>query len=167
VEDIAQEIFLKAFMHLSSFDGRGSLEGWLSKISTTVCLNEIRHSKSRPEIALGTLTDGESNWLDARLTQLNSSDGNNTSAEQSILASDLAEKVLRTLSPEDRLILILLDGEELSVREVSEATGWSETNVKVRAFRARRRMHRALDKLMRRKTRPGGGTVMVQHEEDI
>ncbi len=167
VEDVAQEIFLKAFMNLSSFDGRGSLGGWLSKISSTICLNEIRRSKSRPEIPSGMLTDEESSWLDARLAEIDSSRGNNAaSAEQSILAADLAEKVLRTLSPEDRLILSLLDGEELLVKEVSAATGWSEANVKVRAFRARRRMHRALARLMRKKTQPAEVTV-VADEEDI
>lgn len=155
VEDIAQEVFLRAFMHLSSFDGRGSLEGWLSKISTTVCLNAIRHSKSRPEILSGMVTEEESSWLEARLAHLDN--GHNVSAEQSVLEADLAEKVLRALSPEDRLVLTLIDGEELSVREVSSATGWSEANVKVRAFRARRRMHRAVDNLLRRKPRNSGG----------
>jgi RNA polymerase sigma factor (sigma-70 family) len=92
VEDIVQEVFLKAFLRLSRFEGRGSLEGWLSKISTTVCLNAIRHSKSRPEVQLGMPTEEEGAWLEARLARRNN--GRNVSAEQSILEADLAEKVL-------------------------------------------------------------------------
>jgi DNA-directed RNA polymerase specialized sigma24 family protein len=41
------------------------------------------------------------------------------------------------MSPDDRLVLMLMDGEEASVKEVAEATGWSESNVKVKAMRAR------------------------------
>jgi RNA polymerase sigma-70 factor (ECF subfamily) len=51
---------------------------------------------------------------------------------------------LAELSPKERLVITLLELEERSVREVADFTGWSETNVKVRAFRARA----ALRKLM-------------------
>ena len=56
------------------------------------------------------------------------------------MAADLAEKVLSGMSPDDRAALMLVDGEEFSIKEVSEMTGWSESKVKTRTFRARRRM---------------------------
>jgi RNA polymerase sigma-70 factor (ECF subfamily) len=58
--------------------------------------------------------------------------------------------VLDTLSPDDRLVLTLVDGEEMSVKEVAEITDWSESKVKVQAFRARRRMREAVEKLLKR-----------------
>ena len=73
------------------------------------------------------------------------------SAERGMVAADLAGRVLETMSPDDRLVLMMLDGEEASVKEVAEATGWSESNVKVKAFRARRRMREAVEKLLGRR----------------
>jgi RNA polymerase sigma-70 factor (ECF subfamily) len=46
------------------------------------------------------------------------------------------------------LVLTMMDGEDAPVREVAEATGWTESKVKVRAFRARRRLREALEKLL-------------------
>ncbi|MCI0490950.1 MAG: sigma-70 region 4 domain-containing protein, partial [Blastocatellia bacterium] len=71
---------------------------------------------------------------------------------------DLAERVLETLSPEDRLVLTLIDGDDTPVKEVAEMTGWSESKVKVRAFRARRRMREAVEKLLQYPDRKGGDT---------
>jgi hypothetical protein len=70
------------------------------------------------------------------------------SAERGLVAADLAGRVLETMSPDDRLVLTMIDGEDAPVKEVAEATGWSESNVKVKAFRARRRMREALEKLL-------------------
>jgi RNA polymerase sigma-70 factor (ECF subfamily) len=54
------------------------------------------------------------------------------------------------LSPDDRLVLTLVDGDEMPVKEVAQMTGWSESKVKVQAFRARRRMREAVEKLLGR-----------------
>jgi RNA polymerase sigma-70 factor (ECF subfamily) len=61
--------------------------------------------------------------------------------------------VLGTLSPDDRLVLTMMDGEDAPVKEVAELTGWSESKVKVQAFRARKRMRQAVEKLLGRKKR--------------
>jgi len=54
------------------------------------------------------------------------------------------------MSPDDRLALVLVDGDELSVKEAAEVTGWSEAKVKTQTFRARRRMREAVEKLLGR-----------------
>ncbi len=146
VEEAAQEVFLKAYTQLSSYEGRGSFEGWLTRIATNTCLNLLRSAKRRPESPVADLTDEESDWLDNKLADV--SIERHKSVENSLVASDLAEKVLDTLSPDDRLVLMMIDGNELSVKEVAEATGWSESKVKVQAFRARRRMREAVEKLL-------------------
>jgi RNA polymerase sigma-70 factor, ECF subfamily len=149
VEDAAQEVFLKTFTQLESFEGRGSLEGWITRIATNTCLNMIRGSKRRPELTISDLTEDENNWLDNKLA--NVATERYRSSERSMIAADLADRVLRTLSPDDRLVLTLMDGEELSVNDVVKLTGWSESKVKVTAFRARRRMRKAVEKLLGRK----------------
>jgi DNA-directed RNA polymerase specialized sigma24 family protein len=95
------------------------------------------------------LTEDESNWLDDKLA--NVATEHYRSSERSMIAADLADRVLRTLSPDDQLVLTLMDGEELSVNDVVKLTGWSESKVKVTSFRARRRMREAVEKLLGRK----------------
>ena len=146
VEEAAQEVFLKAFTQLDSFEGRGSLEGWLTRIATNTCLNLVRGSKRRPELSVSDLTDDESNWLDAHTS--GEATARHEAEERGRVAADLAGRVLETMSPDDRLVLVLVDGEELPVKEVAEMTGWSESKVKVQAFRARRRMRAAVEKLL-------------------
>lgn len=146
VEEAAQEVFLKAFTQLGSFEGRGSIEGWLTRIATNTCLNMIRGAKRRPEFTVSDLTDDEQQWLDHQV-----GDGEQPSVENSLVATDLADRVLSVLSPEDQQALLMIDGEDASIKEVAEATGWSESKVKVRAFRARKKVREAMEKLLHRR----------------
>ena len=150
VEDAAQEAFLKAYTQLSSYEGRGSLEGWLSRIAKNQCINMFRSARRRPEYTVSDMTDREADWLDNKLAGVSAE--RHKSSESGIVASDLAEKVLSELPPDDRLVLMSIDGDQLSVKEVAEMTGWSESNVKVKAFRARRRMRKAVEKLLERRS---------------
>ena len=145
VEEAAQEVFLKAFTQLGSFEGRGSLEGWLTRIATNTCLNMVRGAKRRPEFTVSDLTEDEQGWLE----QQSAGDGGEpVSVEKSLVATDLADRLLSVLSPEDQQALLMIDGEQASVKEVAEATGWSESKVKVRAFRARKKVREAMEKLL-------------------
>jgi len=147
VEEAAQEVFLKAFSELGSYEGRGSLEGWLTRIATNICLNLVRSSKRRPELTVSDLTEDQTSWLENKLAA-NAGEHHNA-VERSLVAADLAGKVLQTLTPDDQLVLTMIDGEDASVKDVAETTGWSESKVKVQAFRARRRMREAVEKLLR------------------
>jgi RNA polymerase sigma-70 factor (ECF subfamily) len=146
VEEAAQEVFLKAYTQLESFEGRGSFEGWLTRIATNTCLNMIRSSKRRPELTVSDLTDDEQSWLDQQ--QSAGDGGAQASVENSLVAADLADRLLAVLPPEDQQALLMIDGEDASIKEVAEATGWSESKVKVRAFRARKKLREAMEKLL-------------------
>jgi len=148
VEEVAQEVFLKAFTQLEGFEGRGSLEGWLARIAANTCLNMLRSARRRPELTASDLTEDEAAWLDDKLAGV--AGERHRSAERAVVAADLTDRVFETMSPEDRMVLMLIDGEDASVKDVAELTGWSESNVKVRAFRARRRMREAVERLLAR-----------------
>jgi RNA polymerase sigma-70 factor (ECF subfamily) len=150
VEEAAQEVFLKAFTELGKFEGRGSMEGWLTRITTNTCLNMLRSSKRRPELTIADLSEDDSNWLESKMAH--GATEIYQASERSAIAADLAGRVLETLSPDDQLVLTMMDGDDAPVREVAEATGWSESKVKVTAFRARRRMRAAVEKLLARKS---------------
>ena len=143
VEEAAQEVFLKAYTQLGSYEGRGSLEGWLTRIATNTCLNMLRGAKRRPELTVSDLTEAEDEWLEQQLT-----DPKQPSVENNLVAADLADRLLSVLAPEDQQALLMIDGEQASIKEVAEATGWSESKVKVRAFRARKKLREAMERLM-------------------
>jgi RNA polymerase sigma-70 factor (ECF subfamily) len=106
----------------------------------------LRSARRRPEVLNSDLSDDETEFLETVSSPLGSQ---TLDAEQKVVAVDLAERLLETLAPEDRLALTMIDGEGASVNEVAEVTGWSESKVKVRAFRARKKARAALEKLLR------------------
>lgn len=146
VEEAAQEVFLKAFTELGSYEGRGSMEGWLTRITTNTCLNLLRSSKRRPELTVSDLTEDQTEWLDKNLSDAAKEQHHST--ERSLVAADLAGRVLQTMPADDQLVLTMMDGEDASVKDVAAMTGWSESKVKTQAFRARRRMREAVEKLL-------------------
>jgi len=62
-------------------------------------------------------------------------------------AREVVEVLLTHLSPDDRLVITLLDLEERSIAQVRDVTGWSESAVKVRAFRARQKLRKHAQQL--------------------
>src|SRR3979411_232372 len=66
VEEAAQEVFLKAFKELGSYEGRGSMEGWLTRIATNTCLNILRAAKRRPELTNADLTEDQDTWYEEK-----------------------------------------------------------------------------------------------------
>ena len=106
----------------------------------------LRAAKRRPESLFADLTEEEAGWLDHRMAAASAQ--RHRTIESDLVAADLAEKVLSTMSPDDKLALMLFDGDDLTVKEVVEMTGWSESKVKTQTFRARRRMREAVEKLL-------------------
>jgi RNA polymerase sigma-70 factor, ECF subfamily len=145
VEDIAQETFAKAFFSLSSYRHGASFEQWLAKIAVNNCYDELRRRKKRSESLITELSEDDESWLENKLAgpafeiHFNDAERNR--------AAEIANKLLMKLTVEDRLILMLLHGEDHSVKEISQMLGWSEAKVKIRAFRARHAMRRALTRL--------------------
>ena len=160
VEEAAQEVFLKAFTNLASYRGEGSLEGWLTRIATNTCLNLLRAASRRPELVVADLSEDESNWLEGKLDDV--ATARYRSTERDLVAADLADRLLETLSPEDRLALMMIDGEDASIKEVAETTGWSESKVKVRAFRARQKIRGAMAKLLGKGASDRGSSPTVR-----
>src|SRR5436190_5386507 len=145
VEDIVQEIFLKAFNKLKSFRGEAPFEHWLMRLAVRTCYDFLRGHQRNRETAFTELTEPETQWLDRFVVQPNDADENASAAR------DLVNKILEHLSPPARLVITLLEIEERSVKEISALTGWSVPLVKVRAFRARAEMRKCLERLQREK----------------
>jgi RNA polymerase sigma-70 factor (ECF subfamily) len=141
VEDIVQESFANAYFALGSYRGghEKSFIAWLSRITIRTCYDAMRRSR-RAENALGELSKDEQATLAAKLRDV----GRASDIENAAISRDLAEKLLGRLDPEDRIVLTLLNGADLSVSEISELTGWSPSKIKMRAHRARKALQRVL-----------------------
>ncbi|HEX3559352.1 MAG TPA: sigma-70 family RNA polymerase sigma factor [Pyrinomonadaceae bacterium] len=147
VEEIVQESFTKAFFALPDFSNRqdASFASWIARITFNSCYDELRRMKRRPEGALSSeVTEEEAAWVKGRLRAEEAGGG----VEAAAVSRDLATKLLSRLEPEDRLVLVMLDAEGLSVVEIAELLGWSVSKVKVRAHRARARLRRTLKRFL-------------------
>jgi len=97
------------------------------------------------------LTEKHQEWLEEAVS--GESEETRREADARKEAQDLLNWALAKMSPEDRMVLELIHLEGLSVKEVAELLGWSLANVKVRSFRARKKMEKLLTGQMRDKRR--------------
>ncbi len=110
VEDIAQQVFVKAYFSLKRFDQRAAFSTWLYKITVNECWDLLRKKKVRPLVY------------------------------ESDLSEENVERLLEGLDERDRLMLILKEVEGYSIEEIAEVLNLNGNTVKVRLFRARRKV---------------------------
>jgi RNA polymerase sigma-70 factor (ECF subfamily) len=144
-EDAAQEAFVKAFMNLGKLKPGTPFGYWVLRVATNCCLDRLRREGRRGERPLSQVTENEAVWLDRHLGAR--SQHESRALERSREARSLVARVLPRIAPKDRAALYLLEGEGRSVEEVAAIFGWSKANVRVRAFRARRALRRAIEEL--------------------
>jgi len=142
-EDLVQIVFMKVFTKLDQFSGAVPLEHWVSRIAVNTCLKAMRYERVRPEIRLSDLTEEEE-----QVVQRLASTQDDLPETVDAMSRELLGRLLGMLNAEDRLVVTLLNLEQKTVAEVRQVTGWSTPLVKVRAFRARRKMKRLLEQLM-------------------
>ena len=126
VDDVAQEVFLRAWNKLETYRGEAPFEHWLTRLCLNLCYRRLRMKapQTRPLEEASAVAAKRQSAPDARLD---------------------AARWLARLDPKDRFLLILLDGEGWSTAEIAARLGWSRVNVKVRAHRARKRLRRWLE----------------------
>jgi RNA polymerase sigma-70 factor (ECF subfamily) len=141
-EDLTQEIFMKMFTRIAQYQGNVPFTHWVSRIAVTTCIDHLRAQQRRPEFRWADLSENEADVLDAVLTS-----ENEVGAGDALAAHELVHKLLDQLKPDDRVVLQLLDLEQKTLVEVGEITGWNITLIKVRAFRARRKLQKLFTEL--------------------
>jgi RNA polymerase sigma-70 factor (ECF subfamily) len=142
-EDLAQEVFQKMFSRLDRYESRDGIpfEHWLSRLAVRTCIDALRAEKRQLCFTRPALSQAAAQWLESL------HDETQPPVDDALAARELVEALLAHLPPKDRLVLTLLDLEDRSVAEVSDIIGWSRTLVKVRAFRARRRLRTVVERL--------------------
>jgi RNA polymerase sigma factor (sigma-70 family) len=139
-EEIAQDSFLKAFRSLGSFKKQSSFSTWLYRIIFNTSISHVRARKQR----LLSIED-----FPADATDFIGYDANKEEAEEEYRKS-LVNFALQKLTDEERALVTLFYYDEMSSDEISEVTGMSKTNLKVRLFRARRKMQEIIEKAERK-----------------
>lgn len=134
LEDICQNVFIKVYEHLSSFRNDAPFEHWLTRIAVRSCHDALRSRRH----------DRFTQRLDDHAYEI--CDNAEKARHEARQARDLLRFALAQLTADERLVITLLELEGFSVREIAEATTWSEANVKVRAHRARQALKRIVEK---------------------
>lgn len=145
-EDVLQNTFMNALLHLSSFEGRASISTWLYRIAANEALMLIR--KRRPEVSLEQETQPDeaesledlkpsifADWSSLPETELLSTEG-----------KELLDAAIQNMPEKLRIVFVLRDIEGLSINETAAALNLTETNVKTRLVRARMYLRERLSK---------------------
>ncbi len=133
IEDICQDVFVQAYFKLRQFRGDSPFEHWVLRITTYRCYDYLRkRRRSGPAISVDAMLEA----------------GYEPQAAEPAEPHPGLERLhaaLAELSPKERLIITLLELEERTIQEIAELTGWSVSNVKVRAFRARAALRKIME----------------------
>ncbi len=146
-EDLVQTVFMKVFANLDRFSGAVPLAHWVSRIAINTCLNQLAAEKVRPELRWADLSEEQAEALEALMAG-----PEELEPAGNLAAREIVEKLLAQLAPAERLVLTLLYLEGRSAAEVRQITGWNVPVIKVRAFRARRKLRKHYEKLMSEKS---------------
>jgi RNA polymerase sigma-70 factor (ECF subfamily) len=134
LEDICQEVFIQAYFKLRQYRRDSPFEHWILRITTHKCYDYLRKRRRiAPHVS-----------VDAMLESGHEPHAPQPHAEHPDL--ERLHAALAELSAKERLVITLLELEDRSVQEVADLTGWSVTNVKVRAFRARGVLRKLMEK---------------------
>jgi RNA polymerase sigma-70 factor (ECF subfamily) len=133
-EDVLQNTFLSAFTHLSNFEGRSSVLTWLYRIAANESLMTMRRGKPEVNIDDNALNDDADDLSPTQFVDWGAL------PEDVLLSSEgkqALDRAIQNLPENLRMVFLLRDIQELSIKDTAEALGLTEANVKVRLLRAR------------------------------
>jgi RNA polymerase sigma-70 factor, ECF subfamily len=136
VEDIGQQVFVKAYFSLKRFDQRAAFSTWLYKITVNECWDLLRKKKVRPLVYESDLSEEQARQFGAT----DQRKSNEPDIRDKLEARQRVEMLLEGLDERDRTMLILKEVQGFAVEEIAQILGLNANTVKVRLFRARRRI---------------------------
>ena len=145
VNEIAHVIFIDAYKALSGCRNRESFKSWLKSIALRKCYDYWRASYREKSRFVKDLGEEQKQWIES----LKDREAFEQFREKGRLeeAVEIWEWVLNQLSPKERMVIKLIYFDELSIREAADLLGWSQINVKVQAFRCRRKLQKIFEKV--------------------
>lgn len=147
VAEIAHDVFVKAYTGLGTYRFEEPFSHWLATIAIRTCYDYWRGQQA-VDLPVSALTAEHQRWIDHVMAARSDEDFDEQARRQE--AAEVLRWALAQLSPENRLVVTLVHLDGYSVRETAALLGWSVTNVKVRAYRARQALRNMLEELDRR-----------------
>jgi RNA polymerase sigma-70 factor, ECF subfamily len=136
VEDIAQQVFVKAYFSLKRFDQRAAFSTWLYKITVNECWDVLRKRKSRPLLFEAELSEDQARQYQASEDVLSPV----ADISDRLASRQRLERLLEFVDKRDRMMLVLKEIQGFSVEEIADMLKINGNTVKVRLFRARKRI---------------------------
>ena len=151
-EDISQQVFAKIYFSINNFDFRSSLLTWIYKITVNECYDYLRKKKVRKLVYESDFGDEESQRMERQEPDAGKPN------DERLANRDLVLKLLSKISAQDRNLMLLKEVEGHSVEELAAMTGLNENTIKVKLFRARQKLLKAAQRLMRTPLPESAGT---------
>ena len=136
-EEIAQDIFVKAYRSLADFRGASKFSTWLYTIVTTSCISFLRKKKLETQSL-----DNEKVYEQA----VNQNSGFEANQIEQKSRVSMVNEAIKLLSPDDAKIITLFYKGEQSLDEIGQITGMEPNTVKVKLHRARQRLKEKMEK---------------------
>lgn len=138
-KDLSQEAFLKAFTHLTRFDGRSGFYTWFYRILVNLCLDYKRRRQRAPSESFDEIPEASVDRSHPVTAQ--------TPVDQQVMAGQFLRRIgaaLEALPPKQRTVFILRNHQGMSIREIAELTESAEGTVKVHLHRAVNALRKSL-----------------------
>jgi len=143
IAETAHDVFVRAYQSLTTFKNTRDFKHWLATIAVRTCYDFWRKQYRSRELPMSSLSAKQQQWLEMTIADQASQSFSDQDVQQE--ARDVLDWALNKLSAEDRMVVELVYLEGLSGKEVAELLGWSVANVKIRSFRARRKLQKLLN----------------------
>ena len=145
IEEFVQQSFTKAYFSIRDHRGgeERSLAAWLSRIAINVSYDEFRRRKRKGETMFSSLSTDEVEFVETVV------DDRAKSVDDHLIAKQLADKVLDSLDPQDRIAVQLVYSDDLTLNEAADLIGISPSNLKSRLFRIRNLIQKRFGRLRR------------------
>ncbi len=143
VEDVAHDVFIRAYRSLPTLKNRSGFKNWLASIAVKTTYDFWRRQYRNREVAMSALSTKNRNWLEDILADVSNQSFQAINDRKD--AREILDWAFSRLSAKERMIIQLIYLEGFSGKEAARLLGWSTANVKVRSFRARKKLRNLLE----------------------
>lgn len=142
-EDLTQEVFIKVFNSINTFKGNSKISTWIYKIATNTAIDKLKSFKYKKEKNKLTSLD----YIEPLKTRSLAEDNSESNLEYNLFKQEMNHCIADYINklPENyRIIFLLKEYDNLSFEEISEITGITFDNVKIRLYRAKKKLRELL-----------------------
>jgi RNA polymerase sigma factor, sigma-70 family len=141
-EEVAQDVFVKAFTKLHLFRMDSSFSSWLYRIAYNTAISRTREQKRAQEYQQEVVATESFEQQASAFGQLEQDD-----------RKRYLQKAMDKLDGDESMLLMLFYYDGKSLDEISQITGYTDSNAKVKLYRARKKLHEELQKILQNETK--------------